>query len=75
VRVNVPVKFTNHGLSPGLKRGGVLNIVRHEIEVICPAGAGAAFLSAASPVTGSVLGCAPDVMLLIGLRQMIAEAK
>lgn len=37
IRVNVPVRFTNHGSSPGLKRGGVLNIVRHEVEVIAPA--------------------------------------
>lgn len=36
IRVAVPVNFTNHALSPGLKRGGVLNIVRHEIEVFCP---------------------------------------
>jgi large subunit ribosomal protein L25 len=35
VRVNVPVHFENQGLSPGIKRGGVLNIVRHEIEVYC----------------------------------------
>lgn len=39
VRVDVPVRFVNEGLSPGLKRGGVLNIVRHEVEVICPADA------------------------------------
>jgi large subunit ribosomal protein L25 len=37
IRVNVPVRFVNEALSPGLKRGGVLNIVRHEIEVTCPA--------------------------------------
>jgi large subunit ribosomal protein L25 len=37
IRVNVPVRFVNDGLSPGLKRGGVLNIVRHEIEVTCAA--------------------------------------
>jgi large subunit ribosomal protein L25 len=37
IRVNVPVRFTHEALSPGLKRGGVLNIVRHEIEVTCPA--------------------------------------
>lgn len=37
VRVAVPVHFINEGLSPGLKRGGVLNIVRHEIEVTAPA--------------------------------------
>ena len=36
VRVVVPVRFINEGASPGLKRGGVLNIVRHEIEVTCP---------------------------------------
>lgn len=36
IRVAVPVKFINELLSPGLKRGGVLNIVRHEIEVFSP---------------------------------------
>lgn len=36
IRVEVPVRFVNDTLSPGLKRGGVLNIVRHDIEVICP---------------------------------------
>jgi large subunit ribosomal protein L25 len=36
VRVVVPVRFINEGASPGLKRGGVLNVVRHEIEVTCP---------------------------------------
>ena len=35
--VNVPVRFSNEELSPGLKRGGVLNIVRHELEMICDA--------------------------------------
>jgi large subunit ribosomal protein L25 len=39
IRVNVPVRFANESLSPGLKRGGVLNVVRHEIEVTCPADA------------------------------------
>jgi large subunit ribosomal protein L25 len=38
VRVHVPVHFVGHDQSPGLKRGGVLNIVRHDIEVYCPAG-------------------------------------
>lgn len=37
IRVDVPVRFVGEALSPGLKRGGVLNIVRHEIEVTCPA--------------------------------------
>ena len=36
IRVAVPVKFVNELASPGLKRGGVLNIVRHEIEVYSP---------------------------------------
>ena len=36
IRVNVAVKFVNDALSPGLKRGGVLNIVRHDGEVFCP---------------------------------------
>ena len=36
IRVEVPVRFVNEALSPGLKRGGVLNIVRHDVEVICP---------------------------------------
>jgi large subunit ribosomal protein L25 len=36
IRVAVPVKFVNEIASPGLKRGGVLNIVRHEIEVFSP---------------------------------------
>jgi large subunit ribosomal protein L25 len=35
----VPVRFLNEAASPGLKRGGVLNIVRHEIPVRCPADA------------------------------------
>ena len=38
VAVAVPVEFINEGLAPGLKIGGVLNIVRHEIELNCPAG-------------------------------------
>jgi large subunit ribosomal protein L25 len=35
VHVNVPVLFINEVESPGLKRGGVLNIVRHELDLIC----------------------------------------
>ena len=37
VNVNVPVRFTNEEESPGLKRGGVLNIVRHDLELVCDA--------------------------------------
>lgn len=39
ITVNVPVRFENEAASPGLKRGGVLNVVRHEIEVKVPANA------------------------------------
>jgi large subunit ribosomal protein L25 len=37
--LDVPVHFVNHPASPGLKRGGVLNIVRHGIELHVPADA------------------------------------
>lgn len=35
VNVSVPVHFTNEEKSPGLKKGGVLNMVRHELELVC----------------------------------------
>ena len=35
IRVAVAVHFDNEGISPGLKRGGVLNVVRHAVEVYC----------------------------------------
>ncbi len=37
VRLEIPVHFKGQEASPGLKKGGVLNIVRHELNVICPA--------------------------------------
>ena len=36
IRIEVPVQFINHETSPGLKKGGVLNIVRRKIELKCP---------------------------------------
>lgn len=39
VTVEVPVRFLNEAASPGIKRGGILNVVRHEIQVRCPADA------------------------------------
>ena len=39
VTVNLPVVFLNEEECPGLVRGGVLNVVRHEVEVNCPANA------------------------------------
>jgi large subunit ribosomal protein L25 len=35
IKVAVPVHFDNDGISPGLKRGGVLNVVRHAVDVWC----------------------------------------
>ena len=37
VNVAVPVIFENEEKSPGLKKGGVLNVVRHELELVCDA--------------------------------------
>jgi len=36
IRIEVPVQFINHEKSPGLKKGGVLNVVRRNIELKCP---------------------------------------
>jgi large subunit ribosomal protein L25 len=37
IDVEVPVRFINEEASPGLKKGGVLNVVRHEVEIYAPA--------------------------------------
>ncbi len=37
VRLEIPVHFNGQDVSPGIKKGGVLNIVRHSIGLICPA--------------------------------------
>ena len=37
VQVNIPVVFINEEESPGLKRGGVMNVVRHELDLMCDA--------------------------------------
>jgi large subunit ribosomal protein L25 len=37
VKLDIPVRFRNHESSPGLKKGGVLNIIRHEVLMLCPA--------------------------------------
>jgi len=39
IAVDVPVHFTDEDKSPGMKRGGTLNVVRHEIELNCPSDA------------------------------------
>ena len=37
IKISVPVRFDNQEESPGLKRGGTLNVVRHEVELWAPA--------------------------------------
>jgi large subunit ribosomal protein L25 len=37
IKLAIPVRFKGQESSPGLKRGGVLNIIRHEVEMLCPA--------------------------------------
>ncbi len=37
IKVEVPVHFINEADAPGIKRGGVLNVVRHRVELLCPA--------------------------------------
>jgi large subunit ribosomal protein L25 len=54
VTVNVPVHFENEEKSPGIKRGGVLNIVRHEVEFHVPANAIPEFITV--DLTGTDLG-------------------
>ena len=54
VNVNVPVHFVNEEKAPGIKIGGVLNIVRHEVELHCPADAIPEFLTA--DLTGLKIG-------------------
>ena len=36
IKIEIPVNFINHEKSPGLKKGGVLNIVRRKVELKCP---------------------------------------
>ncbi|WP_374657512.1 50S ribosomal protein L25/general stress protein Ctc [Phenylobacterium sp.] len=39
IKIAVPVHFKNHDAAPGLKKGGTLNVVRHEVELSCHADA------------------------------------
>lgn len=52
--VEIPVRFLNEEASPGLKRGGVLNIVRHTVELYAPATAIPEYIEA--DVTGLDIG-------------------
>lgn len=39
IKINIPIHFKNHELAPGIKRGGSLNTVRHDVELLVPASA------------------------------------
>jgi large subunit ribosomal protein L25 len=74
VEVLVPVVFVNEDASPGLKKGGVLNIVRHELDLMCP--------NAEIPdeieidVTGKEIGDAihiSEVTLPAGVKSVITD--
>ena len=74
VNVAVPVHFINEDKSPGIKRGGVLNIVRHEVEFFCPANA--IPYSITVDVAGTDIGDAihiSDVTLPPNIRPVIAD--
>ena len=75
VVVDVPVHFLNEDLSPGLKRGGVLNIVRHEVELECSAMEIPEFLEV--DLTGRDIGSSihiSHVKLPKGTKPTITEA-
>ncbi len=74
VNVNVPVHFINEELSPGLKRGGTLNIVRHEVEFHCPANVIPDFITV--DLTGVDIGDSihiSAVKLPAGVKPVIAD--
>jgi large subunit ribosomal protein L25 len=74
VNVNVPVHFINEEKSPVIKRGGVLNIVRHEVEFHCPANAIPEFITV--DLTGSDIGDSihiSSVTLPTGVKPVISD--
>lgn len=74
VNVNVPVHFINEDKSPGIKRGGVLNIVRHEVEFHCPANAIPEFITL--DLEGTDIGDSlhiSAVTLPAGVKPVIAD--
>lgn len=74
VNVQVPVHFINEEKSPGLKRGGVLNIVRHEVEFHCPADAIPEFITV--DLTGADIGDSihiSAVKLPAGVKPVITD--
>jgi len=74
VNVEVPVHFVNEDKSPGIKRGGVLNIVRHQVEFHCPANAIPEFITV--DLTGADIGDSihiSAVKLPEGVRPVIQD--
>ncbi|MBP2558281.1 large subunit ribosomal protein L25 [Neorhizobium galegae] len=74
VSVEVPVHFINEEKSPGIKVGGVLNIVRHEVELLCPANDIPEFLTI--DLTGAKIGDSlhiSAVKLPAGVRPVISD--
>jgi len=74
VHVNVPVHFADEALSKGIKRGGVLNIVRHEVEFHCPANAIPEFITV--DLTGTDIGDSihiSAVKLPAGVKPVISD--
>ncbi|CDN54849.1 50S ribosomal protein L25 [Neorhizobium galegae bv. officinalis bv. officinalis str. HAMBI 1141] len=74
VSVEVPVHFVNEEKSPGIKIGGVLNIVRHEVELLCPANDIPEFLTL--DLTGAKIGDSlhiSAVKLPAGVRPVISD--
>src|SRR4051812_8832860 len=57
VTVGIPVRFDNEDDSPGLKRGGVLNVVQHELELVCDAASIPMRSISISPAWRSAIRC------------------
>jgi large subunit ribosomal protein L25 len=74
VFVRVPVHFKDQADSPGIKRGGVLNIVHHDIELECPAGSipDEVMISLAGLDVGATIHLA-DVILPAGIKPHVRE--
>jgi large subunit ribosomal protein L25 len=74
LRVGIPMKFVNQEASPGIKRGGALNIVRHNVEFICPVEKIPEFITA--DLTGLEIGKSlhiSAVQLPEGIKPMIRD--
>jgi large subunit ribosomal protein L25 len=74
VNVEVPVHFVNEAKAPGIKVGGVLNVVRHEVELHCPADAIPEFITV--DLTGAKIGDSlhiSHVKLPAGVRPVIGD--